>query len=421
MEIRKRNGEMAAFDAEKIRAAMRLAFTATNVEITEQSLNSLLRAVLKRLEEVRQLTVENVQDQVEQQLMAEGYYETAKAYILYREKRAKARAMRERIAARMEDPSLEGTLREIEADFDSAKYSLNLLAEQYERLIREGMSVRGTGEDLGQGGDRADYHGGAALGSILRHGFKTIFFSRTVREEMQKQNIQTFPEKLHDLADEGLYGRYILEAYSEEELQMAGDMICPEQGSAVYIRRIGAASETLCDPYTRRKTNGNTTGDVPWNCAAPRDAGNARSHGVGTAVFTICSAGWRSQWPHQRWPMPEKPFYQLSSCFVDVVPDSLDGIYRSIDSFAKVSKFGGGMGLYFREGTGKRQCAIRGFPGAAGGVIRWIKLVNDTAVAVDQLGMRQGAVAVYLDVWHRDLPEFLQLRTNNRGRQAEST
>ena len=138
MEIRKRNGEMAAFDAEKIRAAMRLAFTATNVEITAQSLNSLLRAVLKRLEEVQQLTVENVQDQVEQQLMAEGYYETAKAYILYREKRAKARAMRERIAARMEDPSLEGTLREIEADFDSAKYSLNLLAEQYERLIRKG-------------------------------------------------------------------------------------------------------------------------------------------------------------------------------------------------------------------------------------------------------------------------------------------
>lgn len=51
--------------------------------------------------------------------------------------------------------------------------------------------------------------------------------------------------------------------------------------------------------------------------------------------------------------------------------------------------------------------------GAAGGVIRWIKLVNDTAVAVDQLGMRQGAAAVYLDAWHRDLPEFLQLRTNN--------
>ena len=70
------------------------------------------------------------------------------------------------------------------------------------------------------------------------------------------------------------------------------------------------------------------------------------------------------------------------------------------------------MGLYFGKvrATG---AAIRGFEGAAGGVIRWIRLVNDTAVAVDQLGVRQGACAVYLDAWHKDLPEFLQLRTNN--------
>ena len=107
-----------------------------------------------------------------------------------------------------------------------------------------------------------------------------------------------------------------------------------------------------------------------------------------------------------------KPNHQLSSCFIDTVPDSLDGIYRSLDNFSQVSKFGGGMGMYFGKvrATGGN---IRGFKGVAGGVIRWMKLVNDTAVAVDQLGMRQGAVAVYLDVWHKDLPEFLQLRTNN--------
>ena len=107
-----------------------------------------------------------------------------------------------------------------------------------------------------------------------------------------------------------------------------------------------------------------------------------------------------------------KPNHQLSSCFIDTVPDSLDGIYRSLDNFSQVSKFGGGMGMYFGKvrATGGN---IRGFKGVAGGVIRWMRLVNDTAVAVDQLGMRQGAVAVYLDVWHKDLPEFLQLRTNN--------
>ena len=107
-----------------------------------------------------------------------------------------------------------------------------------------------------------------------------------------------------------------------------------------------------------------------------------------------------------------KSSHQLSSCFIDTVPDSLDGIYRSLDNFSQVSKFGGGMGMYFGKvrATGGN---IRGFKDVAGGVIRWMRLVNDTAVAVDQLGMRQGAVAVYLDVWHKDLPEFLQLRTNN--------
>ena len=107
-----------------------------------------------------------------------------------------------------------------------------------------------------------------------------------------------------------------------------------------------------------------------------------------------------------------KPFHQMSSCFIDTVDDSLTGIYRSIDNFAQVSKHGGGMGLYFGK-VRANGSSIRGFEGAAGGVIRWIKLVNDTATAVDQLGVRQGAAAVYLDAWHRDLPEFLQLRTNN--------
>jgi ribonucleoside-diphosphate reductase alpha chain len=107
-----------------------------------------------------------------------------------------------------------------------------------------------------------------------------------------------------------------------------------------------------------------------------------------------------------------RPFHQLSSCFIDTVPDSLEGIYRSITNFAHVSKHGGGMGLYFGKVRAVGS-SIRSFKGAAGGVLRWIKLANDTAVAVDQLGVRQGAVAVYLDVWHKDIPEFLQLRTNN--------
>ena len=107
-----------------------------------------------------------------------------------------------------------------------------------------------------------------------------------------------------------------------------------------------------------------------------------------------------------------KPFYQLSSCFKDTVEDSLEGIYKSLDNFAEVSKFGGGMGIYMGK-VRALDSPIRGFKGASGGIIPWVKLFNDTAVAVDQLGVRNGSVAIWLDAWHKDIPEFLQIRTNN--------
>ncbi len=115
-----------------------------------------------------------------------------------------------------------------------------------------------------------------------------------------------------------------------------------------------------------------------------------------------------------------KPFYQLSSCFIDTVEDSLEGIYKSLDNFAQVSKFGGGMGIYMGK-VRALGSSIRGFKGASGGIIPWVKLFNDTAVAVDQLGVRNGSVAIWLDAWHKDIPEFLQIRTNNGDDRKKST
>ena len=99
-----------------------------------------------------------------------------------------------------------------------------------------------------------------------------------------------------------------------------------------------------------------------------------------------------------------KPFHQLSSCFIDTVPDSLDGIYRSIDNFAKVSKYGGGMVCTSARvrASAAPSAASTGRPAASSGGSAW----PTTRPWRHQLGMRQGAVAVYLDAWHRDLPEF---------------
>ncbi|MFJ7638941.1 ribonucleoside-diphosphate reductase subunit alpha [Peribacillus sp. NPDC097225] len=103
---------------------------------------------------------------------------------------------------------------------------------------------------------------------------------------------------------------------------------------------------------------------------------------------------------------------QLSSCFIDAIEDSIDGIYQSNYDAAKVSKFGGGVGLY----VGKIRSLgsdIRGFSGNSSGTTPWIRLFNQTAVSVDQLGQRKGAIAIYLDAWHKDIMSFLDLKTQN--------
>ncbi|MGN0836065.1 MAG: ribonucleoside-diphosphate reductase subunit alpha, partial [Akkermansia sp.] len=230
-------------------------------------------------------------------------------------------------------------------------------------------------------------------------------------EHEQDLGLARYCDKVDYLVREGLYGAYLTEAYTRDELQQAAAFMQPQRDELFNI----SGFELLAGRYLVRDRSGHalespqemflgialhlamkeTTKRLDW---VRRFYDMLSTLKVTMATPTLANA--------------RRPFHQLSSCFIDTVPDSLEGIYRSIDNFAMVSKYGGGMGLYFGK---VRACGspIRGFPGAAGGVIRWIRLANDTAVAVDQLGVRQGAVAVYLDVWHRDLPEFLGLRTNN--------
>nr|WP_231495789.1 ribonucleoside-diphosphate reductase subunit alpha [Paucisalibacillus sp. EB02] len=107
-----------------------------------------------------------------------------------------------------------------------------------------------------------------------------------------------------------------------------------------------------------------------------------------------------------------KTYGQLSSCFIDTVDDSLQSIYDSNTDIAKLSKNGGGIGVYMGK-IRARGSSIKGFKGMSSGVVPWIKQLNNTAVSVDQLGTRKGAIAVYLDVWHMDIESFLDLKLNN--------
>lgn len=236
-------------------------------------------------------------------------------------------------------------------------------------------------------------------------------FERELRKAEESCQITTLYEKIVYLTGRGLYGQYILENYTKEEIDEFETFLAPERNDLFTYSGL----ELLLNRYVIRTGQGvalESPQEMFLGIAMHLAMKEQKDRALWVKRFYDMLSKLQVTMATPTLSNARKPYHQLSSCFIDTVPDSLNGIYRSIDNFAKVSKFGGGMGMYFGKVRASGS-AIRGFEGAAGGVIRWIRLANDTAVAVDQLGVRQGAVAVYLDVWHRDLPEFLNLRTNN--------
>ena len=219
-------------------------------------------------------------------------------------------------------------------------------------------------------------------------------------------------EFIKKLTDKGLYGKYILENYSKEDIEELEKAIKPERDFLFNYSGISLVSKRyLVQDYNRKPVElpQQMFMGIAMHLAIPEDKSKRvywakRFYDVLSSLKATMATPTMSN--------ARKPFYQLSSCFIDTVEDSLEGIYKSIDNFAQVSKFGGGMGIYLGK-VRALGSSIRGFKGASGGIIPWVKLFNDTAVAVDQLGVRNGSVAIWLDVWHKDIPEFLQIRTNN--------
>jgi len=414
MIVKKRNGEKQDYKPEKIKQAMAKAFKSVEKEASEAALNKLLTLVEDKFPKPcgnDALNVEEIQDFVEQALMEERQYEVMKSYILYRESRAGKREARSKILGEFPNASgLGEVLEKIQKNFPDEQYSLNHLRTKFTSICRPGLKETERFQALIKTAVEQTSIDAPAWEKIaarlLAYNYKT-----NVAARMEAEGINNFYEKLNFLTEQGLYGRYILENYTAEEVRELEaymdadrDDLFTYSGLDLLLQRYvirtkkGTPLETPQELFmgiSMHLAMKEKNGRLAW---AKRFYDMLSKLQVTVATPTLSNA--------------RKPYHQLSSCFIDTVPDSLEGIYRSIDNFAHVSKFGGGMGLYFGKVRGSGS-AIRGFEGAAGGVIRWIRLANDTAVAVDQLGVRQGSVAVYLDAWHWDLPEFLNLRTNN--------
>ena len=411
MKIRKRNGELVEFIPGKIKSALEKAFVGQGKKIDEEELSKLLTTLLSRLPNDEGLTVELVQDEAERVLMEYGWYDVAKAYILYREKRSILRQARASIIEAVSgDDKLDELLRIVQSDFNDESYSLSALQAKFDSFYKPSMNEEECYAALVKAAVELTTPE-APNWEFIASRLLNYSFQNNLTNVMNKYGITCLYEKIRYMCDKGLYGDYILTHYSRIEIDEAEGFIVTDRDKLFTYSGL----DLLLKRYVIHDHN-----HVPLETPQEMFMGIALHLCMNEKID-------RMKWVKRTYDMlsrlevtmatptmsnARKPYHQLSSCFIDMVPDSLDGIYRSLDNFAKVSKLGGGMGMYFGKvrATGS---AIRGFKGAAGGVIRWIRLVNDTAVAVDQLGMRQGAVAVYLDAWHKDLPKFLQLRTNN--------
>ena len=412
MDIIKRNGESERYNNNKIAIAIKKSFISTGKTIKDEEIAAMVAEVEQIIiDNPDQRTVEEIQNQVEKHLMMHGHYDEAKNFILFRYQRNEQRKAINDIARMADDTELTTVLQDVAREYRERVYSMVTLQEKFANLCKPGMSHKEAIDTLIKAAVELTTPEAPAW-EMISARILSYRAEQKIKKQEDEIGIDGFYNKLKYMTSEGLYGEYILQNYTEEEINEAASFIKEERnkllnysGLDLLLKRYviknyaGKAIERVQEMYL----------GIALHLAMPEQKEN------------------RLMWVHRIYDMlsklevtmatptlsnARKPNHQLSSCFIDTVPDSLDGIYRSLDNFSQVSKFGGGMGMYFGKvrATGGN---IRGFKGVAGGVIRWMRLVNDTAVAVDQLGMRQGAVAVYLDVWHKDLPEFLQLRTNN--------
>ena len=411
MNITKRNGEIEVYNNEKISIAIKKSFISTGKDVSDSEIAGMVSEVEQFITDNPELrTVEDIQNRVEKCLMAHGHYDEAKNYILFRYQRNEQRQAINYIAWSADDRELANVLHSVAREYRERSYSMVTLQEKFSSFTKPGMLQKDAIEALIKAAVELTTPEAPAWEMISARILSYRSEKKITRLE-EELGLKTFYRKVKYMTEEGLYGDYILQNYSEEEINEAATFIDPERNKLLNYSGL----DLLLKRYVIKNYSGKVIERVQemflgiaLHLAMPEKEDRLmwvrRIYDLLSKLEVTMATPTLSN--------SRKPSHQLSSCFIDTVPDSLDGIYRSLDNFSQVSKFGGGMGMYFGKvrATGGN---IRGFKGVAGGVIRWMRLVNDTAVAVDQLGMRQGAVAVYLDVWHKDLPEFLQLRTNN--------
>ena len=445
LKIIKRNGTVVPYNDDKISVAMTKAFlaveggTAASPRIRElvTQLTAQMSATFKRrLPSGGTLHIEEIQDQVELALMRSGEQKVARSYVLYREQRAQERAD-EAGQQPVYEPLLMDTINVVHADGSTARLDVarvqtivqeaceNLSDVDASRIIKEAManmydgisasdvatSILITARTLVEEEPNYTYVSARLLLDELRTEALTFLENEKSGERQsatQAQMKDAYPVALSRFISRGIELELLSPRLADFDLDRLGAALLPERDHLFTYLGL----QTLYDRYflhwdeVRIELPQIFFMRVAMGLAAEEEDRNARA----IEFYNLLSSfDYMSSTPTLFNSGTLRP--QLSSCFLTTVPDDLHGIYGAIQDNAMLSKWAGGLG---NDWTPVRALGsyIKGTNGKSQGIVPFLKVVNDTAVAVNQGGKRKGAVCAYLETWHLDIEEFLELRKN---------
>ena len=422
--VAKRDGRLVDFDASRIRHAIEMAFRAEggcpypdalNSEVDDQ-VRQVTDAVVMRLQERGEATlhIEQIQDEVERQLMAASHFTVARRYILYREARA-ARREGDRLRVQAEDG------REVLLDRSVLKHEISEACDdlvgraEIESIYQETVANLYPGitlRDVEQAkilAARARVEREPAFAFVAARMLLDTIYAEVTGLPLRFRDIQeTYQDHFQTSIRMGIDVGRLDPRLADFDLRRLGAALRPDRD--LQFRYLGL--QTLYDRYLVHSNERRI--ELPqgfWMRVAmglaieePDRERRAIEFYEVISRFRYCPSTPTLFNAGTRYP-------QLSSCFLTTVPDDLHGIFQSIHDNAMLSKWSGGLGNDWTpvRGLGAH---IRGTNGKSQGVVPFLKVANDTAVAVNQGGKRKGAVCSYLETWHIDIEEFLELRRN---------
>jgi ribonucleoside-diphosphate reductase alpha chain len=432
--IIRRNGSVVGFEPAKISVAMTKAFLAVSGgqgaasarvrELVEKLTVNVVQGLVRGKAAGATFHIEDIQDQVELSLMRSGEHEVARAYVLYREKRAQERAAKQAQAPVGQGPAglmvLDGDQRRA-LDMGQLREVVALACAGLGEHVSVEPVMADTIKNLYDGVPLDEVYKSAIMAAralIERDPDYTRVTARlllhTIRREVlgeevtQPQMQQRYAEYFPRFIKKGIEAGLLDEKLAQYDLKRLGAALQSDHDNQFtylglqtlydrYFLHVEKNRIELPQAFFMRVAMGLALNEVDREARAIEFYNLLSSFDFMSSTPTLFNSGTQRS--------------QLSSCYLTTVADDLDGIYEAIKENALLAKYAGGLG---NDWTPVRAMGshIKGTNGESQGVVPFLKVVNDTALAVNQGGKRKGAVCAYLETWHLDVEEFLELRKN---------